>query len=56
MKGRLLKMIKDVNGSFDDYSISFVIRQVLLHWDYNWLKMICYNYFCTYKNELLSIE
>ena len=27
-------MIKDVNGRFDDYSISLVIRQVLLHRGY----------------------
>ena len=33
-KGKLVKMMKDVNGRFDDYSISPVIRQVLLHWVY----------------------
>ena len=27
-------MIKDVNGRFDDYSISSKIRQILLHWGY----------------------
>ena len=27
-------MIKDVNGRFDDYSISLKIRQILLHWGY----------------------
>ena len=27
-------MIKDVNGIFDDYSISPKIRQILLHCDY----------------------
>ena len=27
-------MIKDVNGRFDDYSISTRIRQILLHWGY----------------------
>ena len=27
-------MIEDVNGRFDDYSISTRIRQILLHWDY----------------------
>ena len=27
-------MIKDVNGQFDDYSISLKIRQILLHWGY----------------------
>ena len=29
-----MKMIKDVNGRIDDYSISPKIRQVLLHWGY----------------------
>ena len=27
-------MIKDVNGRFDDYAISPMIGQVLLHWGY----------------------
>ena len=27
-------MAKDVNGRFDDYSISPKIRQTLLHWGY----------------------
>ena len=31
-KGKLIKMIKDVDGRFDDYSISPMTRQVLLHW------------------------
>ena len=26
-------MIRDVNGRFDDYSISPKIRQIVLHWD-----------------------
>ena len=33
-KGKLVKMIKDADGRFDYYSISPVIRQVLLHWGY----------------------
>ena len=33
-KGKLVKMIKNVNGRFDDYSISPKIRQTLLHWGY----------------------
>ena len=33
-KGKLIKMIKDVNGRFDDYSISPKVRQILLHWGY----------------------
>ena len=35
-------MIKDVNGRFDDYTISPVIRQVLLYLGYEQLKMINY--------------
>ena len=33
-RGKLVKMIKDVDSKFDDYSISPKIRQVLLHWGY----------------------
>ena len=31
-KGKLFKMIKDVGGKLDDYSISHEIGQILLHW------------------------
>ena len=33
-KSKLVKMMKDVNGRLDDYSISPKIRQILLHWGY----------------------
>ena len=33
-KGKLVKMLKEANGKFDDYSISPKIRQILLHWGY----------------------
>ena len=33
-RGKLVKMIKDAGGKFDDYSISPKIRQMLLHWGY----------------------
>ena len=33
-KGKLVKMIKDPNSKFDDYSISSKIRQILLHLGY----------------------
>ena len=33
-KVKLIKIIKDANGRFDDNSISPKIRQVLLHWGY----------------------
>ena len=33
-KGKLVKIIKDSDSKFDDYSISSKIRQILLHWGY----------------------
>ena len=33
-KGKLVKIIKDVGGKFDDYLISPKIRQILLNWVY----------------------
>ena len=33
-RGELVKMIRDANSKFDDYSISPTIRQILLHWGY----------------------
>ena len=33
-KGILVKMIKDTDSKFDDYSISCKIRPILLHWGY----------------------
>ena len=33
-RGKLVKMIKDADGKFDDYSISPKIRQILLYWGY----------------------
>ena len=30
--GKLIKIIKNVDVRFDDYSISPKIRQILLHW------------------------
>ena len=37
-KGKLVKIIKDSGSKFDDYSISPKIRQILLHWDYEFGK------------------
>ena len=37
-KDKLVKMIKDFNGRFDDYSISPKIRQILLHWGYEFVE------------------
>ena len=36
-KSTLSKMIKDVNGRFDDYAISPMTKQVSLHWVYEFL-------------------
>ena len=33
-KDKLVKIIKNAKGTFDDYSISLKIRQILLHWGY----------------------
>ena len=33
-RGKLVKMIKDADIKYDDYSISPKIRQILLHWGY----------------------
>ena len=33
-KGKLVEIIKNANGRFDDYSISPKTRQILLHWGY----------------------
>ena len=33
-RGKLVKMIRDVGSTFDDYSVSPKIRQILLHWGY----------------------
>ena len=33
-KGKIINMIKDVGGKFDDYSISPKITRNLLHWGY----------------------
>ena len=40
-KDKLMKMIKNVNGRMDDYSISPKIRQILFHWGYELSKVIC---------------
>ena len=34
LKGILVKIIKDADSKFDDYSISPKIRHILLHWGY----------------------
>ena len=59
-KGKLVKMIKDSNGTFDDYSISPKIRQILLHWRYEIVVMIYFfvnikmSYYWFNRQELLK--
>ena len=38
LKGMLVEMIKDVDDRFDNYAISFMIRQVFLHCAYELVK------------------
>ena len=52
-KGKLIKMINDANGTFDDYSISPKIRQILLHWGYELVESDFFFY--SYKNEPLLV-
>ena len=33
-KGKFVKIIRDACSKYDDYSISFKTRQLLLHWGY----------------------
>ena len=33
-RGKLVKMIKEVGGKFNDFSVSPKIRQILLYWGY----------------------
>ena len=37
-RGKLVKMIKNSDSKYDDYSISPKIRQMLLHWGYELTK------------------
>ena len=37
-RNKLVKMIKNSGGKFDDYSISPKSRQILLHWGYELIK------------------
>ena len=42
-RGKLVKMIKNSDSKFDDYSISPKIRQILLHWDYELTEKYFFN-------------
>ena len=53
LKGKIVEIIKHVNGRFDSYSISPKIRQILLHWGYEIVKSDFF--FCSYKNDFLLV-
>ena len=53
LKGKIVEIIKDVNGRFDSYSVSPKIRQILLHWGYEIVESDFF--FCSYKNDLLLV-
>ena len=42
-KGKLVKMIRDVGSKFDDFSILLKIRQILLHWGYEFSEKDFFN-------------
>ena len=42
-RGKLVKMIRDASSKFDDYPISPKIRQILLHWGYEWTEKDFFN-------------
>ena len=42
-RGKLVKMIRDAGGKFDHYSISPKIRQILLHWGYEFTEKDFFN-------------
>ena len=42
-RGKFVKMIRDADSKFDDYSIMPKIRQILLHWGYDLTKKYCFN-------------
>ena len=41
-KGILVKIIKSRNAKYNDYSISPKIRQILLHWGYEFVESDCF--------------
>ena len=53
-KGKLVKMIKDTNNRFDDYSISSKIRQILLYWGYKLTESDLLRFFYFFVNIKLS--
>ena len=42
-RGKLVKMIRDAGGKFDDYSVSPKFRQILFHWGYELTEKTFFN-------------
>ena len=42
-RGKLVKLIRNASGKFDDYSISPKSRQILLHWGYELTEKVFFN-------------
>ena len=52
-RGKLVKMIKNSDSKYDDYSISLKIRQILLHWGYELTEK---DFELTNKNKSLKMR
>ena len=52
-RGKLIKMIKDVDSKFDYYSVSPKIRQRLLHWDYELIEKV---FFIDVTNQYIKMS
>ena len=42
-RGKLVKMIRDAGGKFNDYSVSPKFRQILFHWGYELTEKTFFN-------------
>ena len=51
-RGKLVKMIRDVDSKFDDYSILPKIRQILLHWSYELTEKGFFNEFSNQRIKM----
>ena len=55
-RGKLAKMIRDVDSKFDDHSISPKIGQILLHWIRFFLLLHWIRYYLLHKIFLMSCQ
>ena len=57
MKGKLVKLTKDINGRFDNYSSSPKTRQILLYWGYELVENdLFYNQNIIFSNNFVHIK